>query len=189
MGFHLSVACPANGMRNGGWQASRARSRCSNARRALVRSRDASKSKARLKQLEARQKASKRVPLSLRLAQAGLSWTPRRFMVISVSLGFVVFVVLMLTGVGLLPSLGIAFAAGGGLPFWALSFLKKRREAKFLDDISRCRRRDRARHQGRPAVARQPQADRRQKRKSRCAANSAASSRRRRSAFRSAKLA
>ena len=57
-----------------------------------------------LKQLEARQKASKRVPLSLRLAQAGLSWTPRRFMVISISLGFVVFVVLMLTGIGLLPS-------------------------------------------------------------------------------------
>ena len=65
-----------------------------------------------LKQLEARQKASRRVPLSMRLSQAGLSWTPRRFMVISVSLGFVVFVVLMLTGVGLLPSLGIAFAAG-----------------------------------------------------------------------------
>ena len=86
-----------------------------------------------LKQLEARQKASRRVPLSMRLSQAGLSWTPRRFMVISVSLGFVVFVVLMLTGVGLLPSLGIAFAAGGGLPFWALSFLKKRREAKFLE--------------------------------------------------------
>ena len=70
-----------------------------------------------LKQLEARQKASKRVPLSLRLAQAGLSWTPRRFMVICGTLGFGVFVVLMLTGVGLLPVVGIAFAAGGGLPF------------------------------------------------------------------------
>ena len=66
-----------------------------------------------LKQLEARQKASKRVPLTMRLSQAGLSWTPRRFMVISVSLGFGVFVVLMLTGVGLLPTVGIAFAAGG----------------------------------------------------------------------------
>ena len=85
-----------------------------------------------LKQLEARQRASKRIPLSMRLSQAGLSWTPRRFIMISVSLGFVVFFVLM-PGVGLLPSLGIAFAAGGGLPFWALSFLKKRREAKFLE--------------------------------------------------------
>jgi tight adherence protein B len=68
----------------------------------------------------------------MRLSQAGLSWTPRRFMVICGTLGFGVFVVLMLTGVGLLPVVGIAFAAGGGLPFWALSFLKKRREAKFL---------------------------------------------------------
>jgi tight adherence protein B len=84
-----------------------------------------------LKQLEARQKTSKRIPLSLRLAQAGLSWTPRRFIVICCSLGFGVFVVLMLVGTGLLPSIGIAFAAGGGLPFWALSLLKKRREAKF----------------------------------------------------------
>jgi tight adherence protein B len=86
-----------------------------------------------LKQLEARQKTSKRIPLSLRLLQAGLSWTPRRFIVISSSLAFVVFLVLMLVGTGLLPAIGIAFAAGGGLPFWALSLLKKRREAKFLE--------------------------------------------------------
>jgi tight adherence protein B len=86
-----------------------------------------------LKQLEARQKASKRVPLSMRLRQAGLSFTPRRFVVICVSLGFGVFVALMLTGIGLPAAIGIAFGAGGGLPFWALSFLKKRREAKFLE--------------------------------------------------------
>jgi tight adherence protein B len=86
-----------------------------------------------LKQLEARKKASKRVPLSMRLRQAGLSSTPRRFVVICVSLGFGVFVVLMLTGIGLPAAIGIAFGAGGGLPFWALSFLKKRREAKFLE--------------------------------------------------------
>jgi tight adherence protein B len=90
-----------------------------------------------LKQLEARQKASKRVPLSMRLSQAGLSWTPRRFLMICGSLGFGVFVVLILTSVGLLPAVGIAFAAGGGLPFWALSFLKKRREAKFLEAFCR----------------------------------------------------
>ncbi len=32
----------------------------------------------------------------------------------------------------LLSALGLGFAAGGGLPFWLLKFLKKRREAKFL---------------------------------------------------------
>jgi tight adherence protein B len=85
-----------------------------------------------LKQLEARQNTTKRVPLSVRLARAGLSWSPRRFLVISGALGLGVFVVTMLLGVGLLAGLGLAFAAGGGLPFWILSFLKKRREAKFL---------------------------------------------------------
>jgi tight adherence protein B len=83
-----------------------------------------------LKQLEARKKT--RVPLSVRLAQAGLSWSPRRFLVISGAMGFAVFLIGVLMGIGILPALGIAFAAGGGLPFWSLSFLKKRREAKFL---------------------------------------------------------
>jgi tight adherence protein B len=83
-----------------------------------------------LKQLEARKKT--RVPLSVRLMQAGLRWSPRRFLVISGAFGFAVFLVGMLMGIGILPALGIAFAAGGGLPFWSLSFLKKRREAKFL---------------------------------------------------------
>ncbi|MGA9321933.1 MAG: type II secretion system F family protein [Xanthobacteraceae bacterium] len=86
-----------------------------------------------LKQLEARQRRARRVPLSVRLTQAGLSWSPRNFMVIAGALGIGVFLIAMLTGVGTLAALGLAFAAGGGLPFWALAFLKKRREAKFLD--------------------------------------------------------
>ena len=48
-------------------------------------------------------------------------------------LGFVVFLFAMLMGIGILPALGLAFAAGGGLPFWILSFLKKRRENRFLE--------------------------------------------------------
>ena len=86
-----------------------------------------------LKQLEARQRRARRVPLSVRLTQAGLSWSPRNFMVIAGALGIGVFLIAMLTGVGMLAALGLAFAAGGGLPFWALAFLKKRREAKFLE--------------------------------------------------------
>jgi tight adherence protein B len=86
-----------------------------------------------LKQLEARQRRARRVPLSVRLTQAGLSWSPRNFMVIAGALGIGVFLIAILTGVGMLAALGLAFAAGGGLPFWALAFLKKRREAKFLD--------------------------------------------------------
>ena len=50
-----------------------------------------------LKQLEARKKT--RVPLSVRLAQAGLSWSPRRFLVISGAMGFAVFLIGMLMGI------------------------------------------------------------------------------------------
>ena len=74
-----------------------------------------------LKQLEARKKTAKRVPLSVRLGRAGLDWSPRRFMTIAGGLGFAVFAVTFFIGIGLLPALGLAFAAGGGLPFWVLS--------------------------------------------------------------------
>jgi tight adherence protein B len=85
-----------------------------------------------LKQLEARKKTSKRVPLSVRLVQAGLTWSTRRFLITAGALGAVVFAVTLIAGLGLLPALGLAFAAGAGLPFWTLSLLKKRRENRFL---------------------------------------------------------
>ncbi len=85
-----------------------------------------------LKQLEARRKTAARVPLSVRLARAGLKWSPRRFMVTAGAFGLGVFVLTMLVGIGTLPGLGLAFAAAGGLPFWILALLKKRREARFL---------------------------------------------------------
>ena len=86
-----------------------------------------------LKQIEARKKVATRVPLSIRLARAGLSWSPRRFLMTAGTLGLFVFLIAISVGAGLLPSLGLAFAAGGGLPFWILSFLKKRRESRFLE--------------------------------------------------------
>jgi len=85
-----------------------------------------------LKDIEQRRKKAKRPPLSVRLAQAGLDWSKRRFMVTAGIAGVVAFLVVIVMGVGLLPALGAGFAAGCGLPFWMLSFLKKRREAKFL---------------------------------------------------------
>jgi tight adherence protein B len=86
-----------------------------------------------LKQLEARKKTAKRVPLSVRLTQAGLEWSPRRFVATAGALGAVVLVGALSMGIAALPALGLAFAAGGGLPFWILGFLKKRRETRFLD--------------------------------------------------------
>jgi len=85
-----------------------------------------------LKEIEERRKKAKRPPLSVRLAQAGLPWSKRRFMATAGALGIGAFAVMMVVGAGILPALGFAFAAGCGLPLWLLSFLKKRREAKFL---------------------------------------------------------
>jgi len=86
-----------------------------------------------LKEMEDRQRKAKRVPLTLRLSWAGLSWSKRRFFVSAAALGVGAFVLALPTGAGLLPALAIGFAAGCGLPLWLLSFLKKRRENRFLE--------------------------------------------------------
>jgi len=85
-----------------------------------------------LKDLEARRQKEKKLPLSSRLTQAGLDWSTRKFMIVSGVLAAVSFVLAMLFGGGLLAALGLAFAAGIGLPRWTLNFLKKRREKNFL---------------------------------------------------------
>jgi tight adherence protein B len=85
-----------------------------------------------LKDLEARRQKESRIPLSSRISQAGLDWTTQKFMVISGVLAAVCFAVAMLGGGGLIGAVGLAFAAGFGLPRWVLGFLKTRREKAFL---------------------------------------------------------
>jgi tight adherence protein B len=86
-----------------------------------------------LKEIEQKRQKARRVPLNLRLEQAGLDWSKQRFMITAGVLGIGTFAGMLIVGVGLLPALGIGFAAGGGLPFWMLNFLKKRRESRFLN--------------------------------------------------------
>jgi tight adherence protein B len=88
-----------------------------------------------LKDIEERNKKAKRPPLAVRLQQAGLSWSKRRFTVTFAIIGVGAFLLMMVFGIGLVPALGFGFAAGCGLPFWMLSFLKKRRENKFLNEF------------------------------------------------------
>jgi tight adherence protein B len=85
-----------------------------------------------LKEAESRRAKDTKVSLTTRLTQAGLDWTPQKFMIASGVLGAVAFAGAMLAGGGLLGSAGLAFAAGFGLPRWLLSFFKKRREKAFL---------------------------------------------------------
>ena len=85
-----------------------------------------------LKEVEARRAKDAKVTLTTRLTQAGLDWEPRKFMIVSGILAVAAFAAAMLGGGGPLGAVGLAFAAGFGLPRWTLSFLKKRREKAFL---------------------------------------------------------
>ncbi len=86
-----------------------------------------------LKDLEDRQKKSKKMTLSTRISQAGLDWSKERFMICSGILGVVAFIGGFLADAGLLIALVIGFVAAVGLPLWLLSYLKKRRETNFLN--------------------------------------------------------
>jgi len=69
----------------------------------------------------------------MKIAQAGLSWSKNQFLMISAGLGLVGFLAIFAMSGSLLPALGVGFAAAFGAPRWLLSFLKKRREKKFLN--------------------------------------------------------
>ena len=86
-----------------------------------------------LKEFEERHKKSKRVPLATRIAQAGLTWSKRKFFIISAAIGLGFFALGTFVNAGLLVAAALAFAGAFGVPFWLLSFLKKRRETKFLN--------------------------------------------------------
>ena len=75
---------------------------------------------------------AKSVPLSVKIAQSGLTWSKRRFFTTAAALGATAFLAGLMFNIGLLAALGMGFAAGCGVPLWLLKFLKKRREAKFL---------------------------------------------------------
>jgi tight adherence protein B len=85
-----------------------------------------------LKEVEERRLKQKNVALTSRITQAGLNWSKQKFLVISGVLGAIGFLIPLLLGGGLIASIGLAFAAGFGLPRWTLGFLKNRREKKFL---------------------------------------------------------
>jgi len=85
-----------------------------------------------LKELELREKKAKNLPLPMRIAQAGLSWSKRQFIIVSAVIGAAMFAAGFLMGGGILVAAGLGFAGGVGLPRWLLGFLKTRREANFL---------------------------------------------------------
>lgn len=88
-----------------------------------------------MKELEQRLAAAKKISITTRISQAGLSWTKQQFVIGSAILGAIALIVSYFAGVAPLPALGFGLAAGFGLPRWVLNFLKKRREQKFIDAL------------------------------------------------------
>jgi tight adherence protein B len=85
-----------------------------------------------LREIEERSAKAKSLPLSVRLEQAGLDWSKRRFFITSGVLGMIGFGLALGVDAGFFSALALGFALAVGLPRWALKFLKKRRENKFL---------------------------------------------------------
>jgi tight adherence protein B len=93
-----------------------------------------------LKEIEERQKAkakqSKSPPLTLRLEQAGLSWSRRTFIIISLVFGVIFFLVPRLFGLPLYVSVLFMTVGLFGLPRWIVSFRRKRRMERFLNEFA-----------------------------------------------------
>ena len=86
-----------------------------------------------LKEVEERHRKTKSPPLSVRIAQSGLTWSKRTYFIVSAMIGVAMFVFGLIGQVGLPVSAALGFAGAFGLPRWLLSFFKKRRENKFLN--------------------------------------------------------
>ena len=86
-----------------------------------------------LKDIEERHKKQKNMPLTVRIQQAGLSWSKRQFYILSGITGLVLCVGALFGGLSPFVAGGLGFAGAFGLPRWLLAYLKKRRENKFLD--------------------------------------------------------
>lgn len=86
-----------------------------------------------LKELDVKAQKPKNPPLSMKIQQAGLSWSKQKFFMISGALGLAFTVLVLLVGGGILPAAAAGFAGAVGVPLWLLSYLKKRREKQFLN--------------------------------------------------------
>ena len=93
-----------------------------------------------LKEVEQREKAkakhSKSPTLTLRMQQAGLRWSRRTFIIISLVTGLVFYVVAWLFNAPIYVAAAVAVAGLLGLPRWVVNFLRKRRMNKFVDEFA-----------------------------------------------------
>jgi tight adherence protein B len=93
-----------------------------------------------LNELEAQQKArarqSRSPPITIRMQQAGLSWSKRTFFLVSIASGIVIFAVCWLVNVPWWAGLAFGIAGLLGLPRWVVNRLRKRRIRRFVDEFA-----------------------------------------------------
>lgn len=88
-----------------------------------------------LKEIDQRAAGKSKLTIEMRIAQAGLTWTKSKFFVVSgiggAVLGFLLF------AMSESPLMGLAglLIGGLGLPRWVLAFKRKRRMAKYLNEL------------------------------------------------------
>lgn len=106
--------------------------------RAVVANSQEIRRKQILKTLKDQEKQQKKATLNIaaRLQQAGLSLSVRTFWISSGVFGLVVGVLVLVATQKPLIALGLAFAAGLGLPRWLVGMLAKRRIKKFTEAFS-----------------------------------------------------
>ena len=94
--------------------------------------------KAILKTLKDQDRQQKKATLSIaaRLQQAGLTFTEKQFWIASAVFGLVIGAISLPFGKSPLIALGLAFAAGMGLPRWVVGFIAKGRVKKFTEAFS-----------------------------------------------------
>jgi len=92
-----------------------------------------------LKEMEAKEKSKasqrKSPPLSLRIQQAGLTWSKSTFWLFGAGAGAVFFALGLYLGAPLLACAGFAVAGVLGFPYWFVNFRRKRRFKKFIAEF------------------------------------------------------
>jgi len=89
-----------------------------------------------IRDIEAQQRAKKRVSLRTKLMRAGLHFKPRTYYIFCAFTGLLGGFVVLLSGLAPIAALLAAFACGFGLPRWLLARRTKSRQAKFLTEFA-----------------------------------------------------
>jgi tight adherence protein B len=88
-----------------------------------------------LKELESKQKAGPKLTLDSMISQAGLDWSKQKFFVVSAITGVLTAIAVLFFSGSFLPAGGALFVGTFGLPRWFLGRMRKRRIARFIEEL------------------------------------------------------